>query len=73
MGSHDPTLFNTTDFDFNGSSWDDDGYNFTNCSNDYCISDEDYIDVIENYIFPSVIIKFLFKISPKSKFKNRRM
>lgn len=62
MGSPEPILYKTSDFDLDNSSWDGDSYNFTNCSNDYCISDEDYIDAIENYIFPSVFEWFLITI-----------
>lgn len=29
------------------------GLNNTNCSNDYCISDEDYLSMIDDYMFPT--------------------
>jgi hypothetical protein len=33
---------------------DDQAVNISSCSNDYCISDEDYIDRIHSYVFPSI-------------------
>ncbi|GIY12799.1 orexin receptor type 2 [Caerostris darwini] len=44
---------------FYDTQWDNDTYNSstnsnkTDCTNEYCVSDEDYIAMIEDYIFPS--------------------
>ena len=48
----------TTNLDFVTSIYEEfsDTHNFTNtsgCSNEYCVSDEDYLAMIEEYIFPS--------------------
>jgi hypothetical protein len=49
------------------TSLSDSGNDTSNCTNDYCMSDEEYFDAIENHIFPTVYEWILVRKNEQKK------
>ncbi|XP_020298475.1 orexin receptor type 2-like, partial [Pseudomyrmex gracilis] len=49
----DATMDDDTDY-YYSNNYEDFQLNITNCTNDYCISDEDYIGLMMDHIFPKL-------------------